>query len=111
MKALFKIIISTVSILVAAYIIPGVMVDALTTAIVVAIVLGVLNTFLRPVLVFLTLPINFVTLGLFTFVINAALVYVTAMLVPGFEIATFVTTLLFAVVNSLVNAFLSMFLK
>jgi len=70
MKLLVKIIIATVSILVTAYIVPGVMVDALFTAVVVAIVLGVLNAFVRPLLVFLTLPINFLTLGLFTFVIR-----------------------------------------
>jgi len=107
MKILIKIIISTVSILVAAYLIPGVIVDALLTAVIVAIVLGVLNAFVRPVLVFLTLPIN---LGLFTFVINASLVYVTAMLVPGFELSTIWIALLFAVVTSLINSFLSMFL-
>jgi putative membrane protein len=110
MKILIKIIISTVSILVAAYLIPGVIVDALLTAVIVAIVLGVLNAFVRPVLVFLTLPINFITLGLFTFVINASLVYVTAMLVPGFELSTIWIALLFAVVTSLINSFLSMFL-
>ncbi len=110
MKLLLKIIVSTVSILVAAYIIPGVEVTAWTTAAIVAIVLGALNTFIRPLLVFLTLPINVVTLGLFTFVINAFLIWLTALVVAGFAVSTFWVAILFAVVNSIISAFLSMFL-
>lgn len=110
MKLLLKIAISAVSIWVAAYLIPGVTVDAWTTAAIVAIVLGVLNVFIRPLLVFLTLPITVVTLGLFTFVINAFLIWLTAMVVSGFSVSTFWVALLFAVVNSLISAFLSMFL-
>lgn len=110
MKLLLKIFISTVAILVAAYIIPGVSVDSWITAIVVAIVLGVLNAFARPILVFLTLPINFVTLGLFTFIINAFLVWLTALIVAGFSVTTFWVALLLSVVVSLISSFLSMFM-
>lgn len=110
MKLLLKIIVSTVSILVAAYIIPGVEVNALSTAAIVAIVLGALNAFIRPVLVVLTLPINVVTLGLFTFVINAFLIWLTALVVTGFAVSTFWVAVIFAVVNGIISAFLSMFL-
>jgi putative membrane protein len=110
MKLILKIIISIVSILIAAYIIPGVSVDSWVTAAIVAVVLGVLNAFARPILVFLTLPINLVSLGLFTFIINAFLVWLTALIVPGFALATFWIALLFSVVVSLISSFLSMFL-
>jgi len=110
MKTVLKLLVSTASILVAAYIIPGVMIDSAVTAIIVAVVLGVLNTFARPVLLLLTLPINIVSLGLFTFIINAFLVYLAAMIVPGFGLASFLTALIFSLVVSLVGAFLSMFM-
>src|SRR3990170_2516102 len=110
MKTVLKLLVSTASILVAAYIIPGVMIDSAVTAIIVAVVLGVLNTFARPVLLLLTLPINIVSLGLFTFIINAFLVYLVAMIVPGFGLASFWTALIFSLVVSLVGAFLSMFM-
>jgi putative membrane protein len=109
-KALLKLLVSTASILVAAYIIPGVSVSNVLTAVIVAIVLGVLNTFIRPVLLLLTLPINIVSLGLFTFIVNAFLVYLVSAIVPGFDLASFLTALIFSLVVSLVSAFLGMFL-
>ncbi|OGC69603.1 hypothetical protein A2415_03450 [candidate division WWE3 bacterium RIFOXYC1_FULL_39_7] len=109
MKLLFNLILNTVSVLVAAYILPGVDVASYLTAAVVAIVLGTLNTFVKPILVFLTLPITFITLGLFTLVINAVLVLLVAMLVPGFVVVSFWYALLFSIVVSLIGSFLGMF--
>lgn len=111
MKALFKIVFSALSVFVAAYIIPGVVVDTVITALIVAVVTGVLNFFVKPVLVILTLPINILTLGLFTLVINAGIIWFTAYLVSGFELTNLWIAVVFGAVTSLINSFLSMFLE
>lgn len=107
MKMFFKIIASTASVLIAAYIVPDVNVDTLTTALIVAIVLGAINVFIRPILVILTLPITVITLGIFAFLINVAIVMFVAYVVPGFEIATILAAVLFSLLLSLVNSFLN----
>lgn len=103
-------IVSVAAILIAAYIVPGVHVT-LFGAVIVAIVLGIFNVFLKPVLTLLTLPITIVTLGLFSLVINALLVMLTDLIVPDFSIGGFWVALLFSVVVSLVNAFFHLILK
>ncbi len=110
MKLLIKLIVPTISVLVAGYIIPGVSINGWFTALVVAIVLGALNVFIKPLIMILTLPINVVTLGLFTFFVNAGLVYLTSYIVPGFDLASLWTALFFGIAMSLINSFLSMFL-
>lgn len=90
----------------AAYILPGVDVDSFVTALVVAVVLGILNALLKPILLILTLPITILTLGLFTFVINLMLVYLTEAVVPGFVIDGLLSAVLFSLVLSLINGFL-----
>lgn len=102
MKMLFHWIISTIAILIAAYLVPGVSVTT-TSALIAAVVLGALNLFIRPILVVLTLPITVITLGFFSLVINALLVMLVAYIVPAFFIADFWTALLFALVLSIVN--------
>ncbi len=106
MKFLLKLLVSAIAVLVAAYILPGVVVDSFATALIVAVVLGVLNVFVRPVLVVLTLPITVLTLGFFYLVINAAMVYAATLLVPGFIVEPLWMTLVFGIVVSLVNSFL-----
>ena len=106
MKFLLKLLVSTIAVFVSAYILPGVSVDTYTTALIVAVVLGVLNTFIRPLLVLLTLPITLVTLGLFYLFINAFLVFLAAKLVPGFAVEPMWMTLVFGIVVSLINSFL-----
>ncbi|MFA6524855.1 MAG: phage holin family protein [Patescibacteria group bacterium] len=107
MKILIKWLISTVAILITAYLLPGVAVDGFFVAFVGALVLGLINIFIKPVLVIFTLPINILTLGLFTLVINALLVMLMALIVPGFSIASFWWALLFGIVLAIVNWFLS----
>lgn len=102
MKLLFQWAIATVGILVAAYIVPGVSVTPVS-ALIAAVILGALNLFIRPILVVLTLPITVITLGFFSLVINAFLVWLTARVVPNFLIADFWTALLFALVLAIVN--------
>ena len=102
MKLFFHWFIAALSILIAAYIVPGVSVT-LTSALIAAVVLGALNLFIRPILLVLTLPITILTLGLFSLVINALLVMFASYLVPGFLVADFLTALLFALVLAVIN--------
>ena len=102
MKLFFHWLIAALSIGIAAYIVPGVLIT-LPGALIAAVVLGALNLFIRPILLVLTLPINVLTLGLFSLVINALMVMLASYLVPGFAVAGFWTALLFALVLSVVN--------
>jgi putative membrane protein len=107
MRILIRLLVNALAVFVAAYVLPGVIVDGPLTALIVAVVLGVVNTFLKPILVVLTLPITFVTLGLFLLVINGALVLLVDELVPGFVVDGFLWALLFSLVVSLVGSFLN----
>ena len=111
MKLILKLIASSVAVLIAAYIIPGVSVESFTTAVIVAVVLGLLNTVIKPILVILTLPITILTLGLFYLIINALMVIITASLVPGFHVDTVTSALFFGIAVSIVNSFLYSLLK
>jgi putative membrane protein len=110
MKLLLRLVISTLAVLVAAHLVPGVVVSSTGTAIIVAIVLGLLNTFLKPVLQILALPITILTLGLFYFVVNVFIIYLASSLVDGFSVTGFIPALLFGLVVSVVSAILGMFL-
>lgn len=101
-----KIIINTVAIAITAYILPGVKVESVFVALVVAVVLGIINMLVKPVLVILTLPINILMLGLFTFVINGLLVLLASSIVPGFHIDGFWTAVLFSIITSVISGFL-----
>jgi putative membrane protein len=93
----------TVAILLSSILIPGIRVDSLATVLIAAGVLGIINVIIKPVLIILTLPLNILTLGLFSFIINAGLLKLVAYFVSGFEIDGFLAALLGAVVISLVN--------
>ncbi len=111
MKTLIHFIVSAIAILISAYLLPGVHVSGLLTAFILAVVLGVVNTFIRPVLVVLTLPITVVTLGLFILVINALLIMFASYIVPGFAVAGFWYAFLFAIVLAAVSYVLEVFEK
>lgn len=105
---LIRWVVMTAAILVAGYVVPGFHISALQTAFIAAVILSLLNAVLRPILVILTLPINFLTLGIFTLVINAALVGLTAKIVKnGFQIdgfgAAFLGALLISIVSTLLG--------
>lgn len=78
-------------------------------AIIVAVVLGLVNTLIKPIISFLTLPINILTLGLFSLVINAALILGVAHIVNGFTVGDFFDALLFSIILWFVNWFFSLF--
>jgi putative membrane protein len=102
MKLFFHWLISALAILVAAYLVPGVFVTPFG-ALIAAVVLGALNLFIRPILIILTLPINILTLGLFSLVINALLISLTSYLVEGFLVVGFWEAFLFSIVLSIIN--------
>jgi putative membrane protein len=110
MGLIVRLIVSTLAVLVASKVISGVNVDTTMTAIVVAIVLGILNTFIRPVIQLLALPITIITLGLFYFVINALMVYFASYLIDGFDVSGIFAALLFSFVVSIVQSILGIFL-
>lgn len=89
-----------------AWLLGGVELRGVVPALIAALVLGVINALVRPVLVLLTLPITFVTLGLFLFVVNALLLMLAAWLAPDFAIRGFWSALALAVIVTVVNAVL-----
>jgi len=97
--------------LITAYILPGVHVENYLVALIVAVVLGIVNTLVRPILVFFTLPVTILTLGLFIFVINALLIMLVSNLVPGFTVKSFWWALAFSLVMSVVSGFLNSLAK
>ena len=99
------------SIIIAAYFIPGVRVGSFFSALWVALFLGVVNVLVRPVLILITLPINILTLGLFTFVINAVLILLASSVIKGFEVAGFWWALLYSVVLSAVNYIINLIVQ
>jgi putative membrane protein len=99
-------VVYAIAIALSAYLIPGVALDGIGTALIVAVVLGLINAIIKPILVILTLPVNFLTLGLFTFVINALLIMLTSSLVAGFRVDGFWWALLFGLVLSIVSSVL-----
>lgn len=99
-------LVSALAIVIAAYLIPGVDVTIIG-ALVLAIVLAIINVFIKPIISLLTLPLNIVTLGLFSLVVNALLIMLAAMVVPGFAVDGFWVALIFSVVLALINWFFS----
>jgi putative membrane protein len=105
-SALINLVLSTVAVMTAAYLIPAVEIESFWVGMVLAIVLALINTFIKPVLTILTFPISVVTLGLFSLVINAVLVLLASSLVPGFEVPGFFSALLFGLLLGLINVIL-----
>ena len=104
MNLFIKIIISSLAVFLTAYLLPGVSVDGYVTAIWVAIVLALLNGFLKPLLIIFTIPVTVVTLGLFLLVINAAIILLADNFVDGFVVNGFWWALLFSLVLSIVTS-------
>jgi putative membrane protein len=101
----------TGAILFAAYVVEGITAAGFFSALFAAAVLGILNLFFRPILLILTLPINILTLGLFTFVINALMLKMASGLIPGFTVIGFWSAIFGAILISLAAWFLNMILR
>lgn len=104
MKYLINWLVITLAVFISAQLLPGVSVENIFTAFVAALVLGIINILLKPILLILTLPINIFTLGLFTLVINALLVLLASRIVDGFSVAGFWWALAFSLVMSIVQS-------
>jgi putative membrane protein len=105
-KWLLQSILSAVAVLFTAQILPGVEVSGIVDALLVALVLSFLNTFLKPVLLILTIPVTLLTFGLFLLVINAIIIVVADALLDGFNVDGFGWALLFSLILSVINALL-----
>lgn len=103
MVLIIKWLIMTASVMIAAYAIPGVTVRSFFSALWVALFLGIVNMLLRPFLILITLPINILTLGLFTFVINGVIILLASSIVKGFQVSGFWIAVLFSIVLSIIN--------
>jgi putative membrane protein len=100
---IIRLLLNGLALFLAAQLVPGIEVKGFGTALLAALILGIVNTFIRPVLVFFTLPISFLTLGLFIFVINALLFWLVGSLVPGLEVDGFLSAFLGAIIVSLIS--------
>ena len=111
MNFLIKVLLTAIAVFVLAAILPGVEVANYVTAIWVAFAIAVLNMFVRPLLIFFTLPATIVTLGLFLFVINAIIILLAANLVGGFLVSIFFSALLFIILLSMYRSALFKLIK
>ncbi|ASR88336.1 MULTISPECIES: phage holin family protein [Alcaligenes] len=100
-------ILNAVALLVVAYILPGIVVASFGSALIAALVLGLLNTLVKPLLIVLTLPITIVTLGLFLLVLNALVFWFAGSILKGFQVEGFWWAVIGAIVYSLVSGLLS----
>jgi len=110
MKLIARLLLTTLALLAVAAYVPGVAIDGLYSAIMAAVVLGLLNLFVRPILVILTFPITLLTLGLFILIINASLFWFAATFIDGFSVTGFlpalIGSLIVTVVSTLGNKYL-----
>jgi putative membrane protein len=108
MGILIRILLFAAAAYIAARLIPGVQISNAQSALLVAIVLGLLNAFLKPILVALTIPITIITLGLFLLVINILMIYLAAYIVDGFNVQNWIAALLFSIVMAVVGFILDL---
>ncbi len=108
MNFIIKILLSGLAVFLTAYFLPNISVDGWLTALIVGGVLGLLNTFVKPIIQILTLPITALTLGLFLLVINTLMVMLADYLIGGFQINGFLWAFIFSVINSIVMYILEM---
>lgn len=106
MNLLIRILITAVLVVVIAHFMPGVSVDTFTTSLIVAVVLGLLNIFIKPILILFTLPITIVTFGLFLLVINALIILLCTKIVGGFHVQSFWTAVFFSIILSISQSIL-----
>jgi len=107
-KLIIKWLLNSLALYLVMKLVPGILIDRFQDLLIAALVIGLLNAFLRPVILLLTLPVTMLTLGLFTLVINGLMFYLAAHLVGGFHVAGFGTAFLAAMIFSLISFLLSL---
>jgi putative membrane protein len=110
MNLLLRWLINAVSLLLISHLLPSIQVAGFGTALLTALILGLVNAFIRPLLIIITLPINILTLGLFTFVINGLLFWFVASFVKGFEVGGFWSAFFGALAYSIISSLFSILL-
>lgn len=111
MKLILRLLLNALAVVILSYVLPGVGVDSMFTAIIVAVVLSLLNFLVKPILVIFTLPITILTLGLFLLVINAIIILLAANLIDGFQVTSFWWAIIFSLLLSFLQAILQSILK
>ncbi len=111
MRVLINWFISSMAVFIAAYILRGVHIDSFITAFIVVFVLGILNTFVKPILFILTLPITVLTFGLFALLLNVITILLTDYLISGFIVDSFWWAVLFGLVLSIISSLFNRILK
>ncbi|OGM18288.1 hypothetical protein A2685_02970 [Candidatus Woesebacteria bacterium RIFCSPHIGHO2_01_FULL_37_10] len=106
-KFLLKLLLNFFTLLIVSYLVPGFYFEGIWATVVTAVVFGVVNTFVKPVLQILFLPLSIVTLGITAFLINVVLLWGVSFVVPGFEITNFMTAVIASIVLTLVSIFLN----
>lgn len=107
MHLIMRLAINVFALFVVEYLVPGFGLAGIETAIVAAIVIGIVNTLIKPILQLIALPISILTFGIAAFLINVGLLYLTSRVVPGFTIASFTTAIIASIALSLVSWFLN----
>jgi len=107
-RTLVKWVLFAFSLIFIAKIVPGIAISGFVTALIAALVIGLINILIKPIISILTLPINIITLGLFTLVINAALFALAAYFVPGFEVSGIIAALIGSVLFSILSVLINM---
>jgi len=103
MGFLLRLLVSSLAVFFGAYILHGVYLDGFPTAILVALLMGFLNAFLKPILIILTIPITLITFGLFLLVINAVIILLADYALSGFTVDSFFTAVLFSIIVSVIT--------
>lgn len=107
MKLIIRLAINVFALFVVAYLVPGFKLAGVETAIVAAVVIGIVNTLIKPVFQLIALPISILTFGIAAFFVNVTLLYLTSKFVPGFVIDSYVTAIIASLVLSLTSWFLN----
>lgn len=107
MKLIIRFVLNVFALYVVAYLVPGFEIEGLSAAIVAAIVIGIINSLIKPILQLIALPITIITFGIFAFLINVFLLWGASLVVPGFSIDSFLTAVISSIVLSLVSWFLN----
>lgn len=106
MKLLLRLAINVFALFVVAYLVPGFVLESLWAAVVAAIIIGVVNTFIRPLVQLIALPLTLLTFGLAAFLVNVLMLWLAAYLVPGFAISSFMTAIIASLLLSVISWFL-----
>ena len=112
MGIVISLLVNALAVAVAAYLLtPHVRLDGFMSALIVALIMALINTFVKPIITLLTLPINLLTLGLFTFIINGVLILFISGVVDGFQVQNFGWAVIFSIVLSLISSLLGIIIK